>query len=259
MNDRLAPKVRLLGIEIDNVTFQEAVEALLDRLLPGGGRGHYVVTPNVAQIVRLQKDKGLRRIYQNADLVIADGMPVIWLSRLLGTPLKERVTGSDLLPKLCAEAAQRGLRVFFLGARPGVGERAAAQLKREHPQLQVVGVYAPPFGFEHDPQENARIRKLIRQRRPDLLFVALGFPKQERWIAQHAKACRVPLSLGVGAALDFVAGTRKRAPRWMQAWGLEWLFRTLQEPCRLGRRYLVVGPQFLLLALRELWCRKTGR
>lgn len=245
-------QVPLFGIHVHDLTLDEAVEALTGSFLSGDGRCRYVVTPNAAQIVQLRKDQRLRRIYHEADLVVADGMPVIWVSRLLGVPLRERVTGADLLPRLCAVSARRGYKVFLLGANPGVAAEAAAKLKANYPGLQVAGEYSPPFGFEASRQENLKIIERIKDAQPDILFVALGFPKQERWIYHYAKECGVPLSLGVGAAFDFVAGTLKRAPRWMQRWGLEWLHRLLQEPRRLWYRYLVLGPQFVLLSLGEI-------
>jgi N-acetylglucosaminyldiphosphoundecaprenol N-acetyl-beta-D-mannosaminyltransferase len=251
-------KVQLFGIHIHNFTLDEAVGILTECLLPGDGQSRYVVTPNATQIVQLRKDQFLRRIYHEADLVVADGMPVIWVSRLLGRPLRERVTGSDLLPRLCAEAAQRSYSVFFLGANPGVAAKAAARLKASYPSLRVAGSYAPPFGFETSREENQKIIKMITDTKPDILFVALGFPKQERWIYNHAKTSSVPLSLGVGAAFDFVAGTLKRAPKWMQWLGLEWLHRLIQEPHRLWRRYLLLGPQFILLSLVEIIKVRTG-
>ena len=251
-------RVLLFGIHIHDLTLDGAVEVLIDSFLPGDGQCRYVVTPNAAQIVQLKRDQRLRRIYNEADLVVADGMPVIWVSRLLGTPLRERVTGADLFPSLCAEAAGRGYKVFFLGANPGVAAKVATKLKARYPGLQVAGVCSPPFGFETCREENARIIKMVKDSQPDMLFVALGFPKQELWIYNHAKECKVPLSIGVGAAFDFAAGARKRAPKWMQRWGLEWFFRLLQEPRRLWYRYLVLGPQFVLLSLGEILKVKMG-
>ncbi len=243
-------QVSLFGIRVHALSLAEAVDLLI--ALAGDDRPHYVVTPNAHHIVQIRRDVHLRQIYNSADLVLADGMSLIWASRLLGTPLHARVAGSDLFPRLCGAAAECGYRVFLLGGGPGVAQTAAEKLARTYPQLKVVGVYSPPYGFENDPKENARIVRLIRESRPDILFVALGFPKQELWISRYARECGVPLSIGVGAAFDFIAGIRRRAPLWMQRAGLEWLHRLLQEPRRLWYRYLVLGPQFVCLTFAEL-------
>lgn len=230
----------------------------MEGLASGQDVPRYAVTPNAHHIVEINKNRELRRIYEGADLVLPDGVSLLWASRLLGTPLRERVAGSDLFPRLCAAAAEYGYRVFLLGGEPGVASKAAEQLKRRHPGLRIVGFYSPQFGFESCPEENERIVRMTRESRPDILFVALGFPKQELWIYRYARACRVSIAIGVGAAFDFAAGTRRRAPRWMQRVGLEWLFRLLQEPRRLWYRYLVLGPQFALLTVAE-FCRSRIR
>jgi N-acetylglucosaminyldiphosphoundecaprenol N-acetyl-beta-D-mannosaminyltransferase len=211
-----------------------------------------VVTPNADQVVNLERDTALQAAYARADLVVPDGMPVVWASRLLGTPAKERVTGSDLMPRLCAIAAQRGLKVFFLGGAEGVAQRAAENLSRTYAGLGVAGFVSPPRGFEADDGWNAFIVQAIRQSGADLVFVCLGSPKQEVWIDKHLALFDNGVFLGVGAAIDFCAGTVKRAPLWMQRSGLEWLYRLAHEPRRLIGRY-TKDLYFFVLVGREMW------
>jgi len=180
-------------------------------------------------------------------------MPVLAAARLLRRPIPGRVTGSDLVPALFQSTAERGpLRVFLLGAASGVGERAAANVARQWPQVEIVGVYSPPLGFERSEAENAEILDRIRQARPDVLVVGLGAPKQELWVHQHRDQIAAPVALCVGATIDFLAGEKKRAPRWMQRAGLEWLHRMASEPRRLVRRYARDAWIFPKLVWREL-------
>jgi len=227
--------VEIGDIAIHNLSFAEALERII--ALAQQHQTHYIVTPNTDHMVRLQQDEAFLKVYQGASLVVADGMPLIWASKLLKTPLKERVTGADLLPALCAQAAQRGLSVYFLGAAPGVAQQAADKLQAQHPQLKIAGLYSPPFGFEHDPEECQKIVNYLNQCEPDIVFVGLGSPKQEFWIAQYQSLLKVGVLLGIGAAIAFAAGVEKRAPVIMQKLGLEWLHRLTQDPKRLSQRY----------------------
>jgi len=236
-------RVAVAGAWIDNLSMTEAVHAV-DRMLSERDHG-YVVTPNVDHLVRLRRDPEFRQIYAQAALVLADGMPIVWASRFLGTPLKERVAGSDLFPRLCELAAQRGHRLFLLGGRPGAAARAAERLRAKHPTIQIVGAYAPPYGFEADPGENARIVAMIVDARADILFVGLGAPKQEKWIWRYQKACGVPVCIGIGVSFEFTAGMVRRAPMGLQRLGLEWLWRLAMEPRRLWRRYFWEDLPFL--------------
>ncbi len=198
----------------------------------------YVVTPNVDHVVMVQHNAELRQVYQDAALVLADGAPVIVASRLVNKPLPERVAGSDLCPALCAAAtSERPLRIYLLGAAPGVAARAAERITARWPAVQVVGTYSPPLGFEKDPIEVDKILAQIRAARPDVLMVGLGAPKQELWVHQHRHQIQAKVALCIGATIDFLAGERRRAPRWMQRLGLEWLHRVASEPRRLFRRY----------------------
>ena len=223
-------------------------------LLAGRAAPAMVVTPNADQVVNLESNAALRAAYALADLVVPDGMPVVWAARLLGTPVKGRVTGSDLMPRLCEIAAQRGLKVFVLGGREGVAARAADNLIHNHPSLVIAGTFSPPAGFERDADQNAAIVEAIRRSGADLVFVCLGSPKQEVWTCAHLARFDHGVFLDVGAAVDFCAGTVRRAPPWMRGAGLEWLFRLAQEPRRLIGRYTRDLYFFVLLA-RQVWRR----
>lgn len=211
-----------------------------------------VVTPNADHVLNLEHDAELRAAYARADLVVPDGMPVVWASRLLGTPAKERVTGADLMPRLCAIAARNGLKVFLLGGAEGVAERARDNLVQADPGLMVVGTASPPLGFERDAHQNAAIVRAVRDSDADLVFVCLGSPKQEVWISRHIGRFDKGVFLGVGAAIDFCAGTVARAPRWMRRAGLEWCHRLLQEPRRFAGRY-ARDLGFFAIVARQAW------
>lgn len=246
-------RVALFGITIDNVTAAEAVEAVR-RLLDSGKGQYYVVTPNVDHIVRLDRDPAFRRAYAGASLVLADGMPLVWASRVLGRPIRRRVTGADLLPQVCAMAAAGGRSLFLLGGREGVAELAARNLEARFPGLRIAGAYGPPMGFERDPAEHRRIAERVNRARPDVLAIGLGAPKQELWIAAHRRSLDFGVALCIGAGIDFAAGTLSRAPRWMRETGVEWLWRLMREPRRLWKRYLVEDMAFARIVARE-WRR----
>ncbi len=231
------PPIAILGVPFDNVTISEAVAAV--EHMVASRRPHYMVTANVDFVVQGQGDPELRRILTEAHLVLCDGTPLVWASRLLGNRLPERVAGADLVPVLLRVAAEKGYRVFFLGAKPDVAEQAVAKLRRENPSLVIAGHYSPPFRALTDA-DNEEIKRRICEAKPDLLFVAFGCPKAEKWIATHYRQLGVPVVAGVGATIDFLAGRVKRAPRWMRRAGMEWLFRVAQEPRRLWRRYVTV-------------------
>lgn len=229
------PSFELGHARIDRLDLNEALDALVRaaRL----NRCSYVVTPNSDHLVMLESNAAFREVYAAATLTLADGMPVVWASRILGKPLKERVTGAELLPRLCSRAAGEGLKVFLLGAGPGVANEAKINLEAQNPGLEIVGVYSPPFGFEHDAAKNEAIIAMIRASQADIIFVGLGAPKQELWIHRHQHRFEKGLFLGVGAAIDFCAKRIRRAPLWMQRSGIEWIYRLYQEPGRLAKRY----------------------
>lgn len=242
------------GVPIHPVGFQETVAMLV--ALAKGTESAYVVTANVDHVVRVSRCPELRCLYTEADLTVADGMPLVWASRLLRTPLPERVAGSDLFPALCERAAEEGLSVFMLGGSPGSAEAAGDILQRRHPRLRVVGHCCPDVGFEHDAAQSEAVLEQVSRARPDILFVGLGSPKQEKWIAQNRSRCGAKLSIGVGISFSFIAGDVRRAPPWMQRIGLEWAHRLWQEPGRLWKRYIVEDSAFVGLVLRQLLRRK---
>ena len=248
------------GLRFSNLAFEEAVEGILEMASSRSSpffRSRFAVTPNVDHIVQIQRDEEMRAIYRAADLVLCDGAPLKWAMRWLGRPLKAKVSGSDLLAPLCGGCAARGLRPFFLGAAPGVGEECARRLRRQYPNLDVAGIVSPPLIFEDDPQTLAAAIEAVRAAKPDLLLVALGTPRQEKFIYRNLDPLGVPMSIGVGAAFDFVAGVARRAPAWMRRCGGEWLWRLAHEPRRLGRRYLIDDVRFFAIVWRE-WRTRRG-
>jgi N-acetylglucosaminyldiphosphoundecaprenol N-acetyl-beta-D-mannosaminyltransferase len=241
-------RVRVGEVWIDAVTFAQAlddVEALVEQ-----GQGGAVFTPNIDHVVNAAAHQQFREAYARASLSLADGQPVVWASRLLRARLPERVSGSDLLPPLMQRAAQKGLRVYLLGGAPGVAEKAAQALRAD-PGVQIAGVDAPLLSLEPSAADDAAIERICAAR-PHLVLVALGSPKQELWIDRALPRLAPAVCLGIGAGLDFIAGTVRRAPRWMRRSGLEWLYRLGQEPRRLARRYLWNDPKFVLLLWRTL-------
>jgi N-acetylglucosaminyldiphosphoundecaprenol N-acetyl-beta-D-mannosaminyltransferase len=251
--------VVILGIPVDDLDIGETLDRLEEFVISGrvNKKSHQVVTVNADFVVNAMRDPELRTILQEAHLASADGMPLVWGARLLGEPLKGRVTGSDFVPALVERAANKGFSIFLLGAAPQVAARAAQILKERHPGLQIAGVISPPVSsiLEMNPS----IIDEIKAAKPDILLVAFGNPKQEKWISMYAAQLQVPVMIGVGGTLDFIAGNLKRAPEWMQRYGLEWLFRLLQEPRRLWRRYVVDLFVFSIFFTRQwLAMRRKG-
>ena len=237
-------RVSLFGIQINAIDMQQAIAQIHDWIREQPDACRFVVTPNVDHIVMLQTNDDFRQAYGQADLVLADGWPVVWASRKLGHPLPGLVPGSDLVPALFRSASQlptatnaQPLRVFLLGAAPGVAARAARRIENDWPGIKVVGEHSPPLGFEHDVAQTACILNRIADARPDLLVVGLGAPKQELWVSRHRERIGAGVALCVGATIDFLAGQRRRAPLWIRRIKLEWLHRMLSEPRRLFRRY----------------------
>jgi exopolysaccharide biosynthesis WecB/TagA/CpsF family protein/anti-anti-sigma factor len=213
------------------------MEEVVDRIagLIARRAPRYLITANLDFATLAAEDLELQRIFVEAELVVCDGTPLVWASRLAGRPLRERVAGSDLVPRLAEEGRRRGWKIFLLGGDPGSLERAQANMAERYPGLAVTG-YSPPFARFHD-MDHAEIADRIRAAAPDLLFVAFGCPKQEKWIYAHYRELGVPVSIGVGATVDFLAGKVRRAPSWLGRLGLEWVFRLAQEPRRLAGRY----------------------
>lgn len=252
------PRRAWLGpIPVDAVSLDEAV-ARIDRLVQAGAGGT-VFTPNVDHIVAAREDADFRDAYASADLALVDGMPVLWLCQLLGVPAREKVSGSDLIRPLLRVAATRGRRVFLLGAAPEVARRAAQVLARELPGLVIAGIASPAVDMSRPAAERAALRGELRAARADLVLVALGAPKAEKFAHECRDELRPAVLVCVGAGLDFVAGAVRRAPRWVSTSGLEWLFRLAQEPRRLWRRYLVRGPRALPVFASLLLARTLRR
>lgn len=239
-------RMRLMNTEIDNLTMDETLDAI-DSLIKEDNCS-YVVTPNVDHIVQLEKDEELKRAYENASLILTDGKPLIWISNWYKTPIKEKISGSDLFPRVCDLAAKKGYTMYLLGAAEGVADKAAKNLMDKYKGLNIVGTYSPPFGIEKDKVELKKIERQIQEVHPDILIVGLGCPKQEKYMYHHCKELDVPISFGLGASIDFEAGNIKRAPRWMSEHGLEWLYRITQDPKRLAKRYLVDDMKIIRIA-----------
>lgn len=231
------PTVELEGLTFLDVDRERFVELVVAE--SRAGRGGWVITPNTDILRQAHEDPQIHALVASADALVADGMPLIWASRLQRTPLRGgRICGSDLIYSIPAAAARAGLSVYLLGGAGDTGERTEHELRARDPELRVVGRYSPPFGFEKQPEQLEHMRALLAEAKPDLVFVALSFPKGERLIMQLRDVLPGAWWIGVGAAFDFVAGAIARAPAWMQSTGIEWVFRMTQDPKRLVRRYL---------------------
>lgn len=230
----LRQRLDLFGVRIDHVDLTSAVDRI--RWFLDSGGAHQVVTVNLDFLYLAEQNATFRLTLNEADLAVPDGMPLVWLSRVLGTPLKGRVTGVELMHECCRIAAKSDVGVFFLGGAPEVAALAAARAEERYPGLRVAW-YSPPFG-PISPDEDERIVETVIQAKPGFLFVALGAPRQDLWIREHRERLGVPVAMGVGCVLDLLAGTVHRAPAWIQSLGFEWSYRLLREPRRLWRRYL---------------------
>lgn len=233
----MAEKVNVLGIHIDNYTLQEALDRAEEIIRIG--KPEYYACINLNQIVLYKENDRFRNITDHAGLLTVDGQPVMWIAKLLHTPIKQKLPGADFMQEVCKMAAQKGYRVFILGGAPGSAEKAVENLKKTCPQLQVAGTYSPPFGFEKDPEETQRINAMLKKSNADLLFVGLGSPKQDIFIDENKNIYQIPLSFSIGIAIDYCAGNIKKSPKWMSDVGLEWFYRFCQEPRRLFKRYFV--------------------
>lgn len=249
MNGRIpdltaSPVIDLLGVRLDAITEDRCVDRILTAI--DAGRGGWVVTHNLDHMRRLRRDPGFAAMCEGADLRVADGMPLVWASRIQGTPLPERVAGSSLILTLSAAAAEHGRSVFLLGGEGDSSTEAARTLRQRFPRLRIAGTDPAPIGFEKNEPRFDMLKQTLRRTQPDIVYVALGSPKQERIIEQLRDAAPGAWWLGVGISFSFVCGDVKRAPRWMQRIGLEWMHRMWQEPGRLWRRYLCEGVPFAL-------------
>lgn len=244
-----ADSAHLFDITITNLTFGDVCDRLRNHI--DADRRGFIVTPNVNHVCLCYRNATFRDAYKDAFLALPDGIPILWASRLFGVPLKAKLSGSDMVPKLCAFAAENGYSVFFFGGAEGTADKSAQIMKERHPNLIVAGTACPPFGFEKDPAKLDAAIQEVRDAAPGICFVALGSPKQELFMQRHFQQMGANVSIGIGAAFDFISGRVKRAPLWMQHAGLEWLWRLMQEPRRLWRRYLVEDLVFFKLLWRE--------
>ena len=251
-------RAQLLGCSIDRLDMHGTI-ALCDQLIEARGEPVQHVSVNVAKLMLMRRDPRLREVIGRCAIVNPDGQPLVWASRLLRDPLPERVAGYDLMHKLLERAELRAWRVYFLGARQEILDRALTRLHEVYPDLRVCGSH---HGYFDDDTEGWAVREDIRRSSPDVLFVAMSSPRKEYWLGQHLPELGVPLGIGVGGSIDIVAGLFRRAPYWVQRSGLEWLFRLAQEPRRLARRYLVTNTGFLAVlgtaVVRTHVLRKPG-
>jgi N-acetylglucosaminyldiphosphoundecaprenol N-acetyl-beta-D-mannosaminyltransferase len=244
------PRISILGIRIDLLDYEKTL-LLIEQCIAERMMGRYICASPVHPIMAAQKDRLLKDALNHSWLTVPDGMPVVWAARLLGGQINRRVYGPELMVRSCGLAARQGYSIFLYGATPQTLEKLQTALLERFPLLHISGVHSPPFR-PLAPKEQAEIIELIEGASPDILFVGLGAPKQEKWMAALCPRMNVPVTMGVGAAFDFLAGQKRQAPSWMQARGLEWLFRLLNEPTRLWIRYLVYNPLFILLFLRQI-------
>ncbi|MFA6085484.1 WecB/TagA/CpsF family glycosyltransferase [Mucilaginibacter sp.] len=240
MNNTLTHKIDIAGIGISNLYFNEAIH-VLNSAIKESSKIRVCVTP-VNCLVWAQDDQKLKDLYNTADIAFCDGVPLIWMSKFLSTPIKERITGLDLLPKFAEKCAEEGHSMFLLGAKEGVAEILRSKFETDYPRIKIVGVYSPPFAERFSDEENLKMINMINTAKPNVLWVSLTAPKQDFWIFEHLDKLDVNIAIGVGGAFEVSAGLISRAPVWMQKRGLEWLFRFINEPKRLFRRYFIEAP-----------------
>jgi N-acetylglucosaminyldiphosphoundecaprenol N-acetyl-beta-D-mannosaminyltransferase len=243
--------VNILSVNISTLDLDETIE-LFKTWIATGQKKRICVTP-VNCVLWAYNESRLRTLYNSSDMNLPDGVPLIWASRLLNKPIRGRVTGLDLLPEFADVGNKEKYRFFFLGAKDGVAECLARQLSAKYPNLAIAGYYSPPFAERFSEEENAKMISMINDSKPNVLWVSLTAPKQDYWINEHFEKLDVNIAIGVGGAFEVTAGLIKRAPIWMQKNGLEWLYRFIQEPRRLFRRYIVEAPMFVpLIFLQKL-------
>lgn len=250
MNETAAPKINIAGTGISNITLPETI-ALFSQWIHEGKKKRVCVTP-VNCVVWAADNLPLQTIYNDADLTLCDGVPLIWASKIVGSEkLRARVTGLDLLPAYIEEGYRKNYSQFFLGAKEGVADVLRKQCEEKYPGIQIKGVYSPPYAEKFSEEENEKMIRIINEVKPDILWVSLTAPKQDFWIAEHLHKLDVHIAIGVGGAFEVAAGLITRAPVWMQKTGLEWLYRLAKEPKRLYRRYLIEAPKFIPLLLKQ--------
>ncbi len=230
-------KQPLLNTFVNNMDMEETIQTI-DSFIQQKKRS-YIVAINVDVVIKIEQDAYLKRITDQADMVLVDGKPLIWISKLYKRPVKAKISGSDLVPKLCEKAAEKGYTIFIIGGKDGIAEQAKRKLEKQLSGIKIVGTYAPPYGFEKDKNELDKINQMISDVHPDLLIGCFGCPKQEKWIYENYKKYDATVSVCAGATVDFLTGNIRRAPGWMSDHGLEWFYRFTQEPKRMFKRYFV--------------------
>jgi N-acetylglucosaminyldiphosphoundecaprenol N-acetyl-beta-D-mannosaminyltransferase len=246
-------RVSVLGCPITKMGLDDFVRSADQFIM--SGRPHYIAVVNVAKVIKMRSDEGLRNSVLSANLIGADGVPLVWASRLLGNPLPGRVNGTDLMYELLQRANHKGYRIFFLGATQTVLDNVLGTVRAEYPGVKIAGSH---HGYFTRSEEFTVVEK-IRASEADIIFIAFGTPKKELWVKQYLAMMGIPVVHGVGGSFDVLAGMIPRAPVWMQKYGLEWLFRLLQEPRRMWRRYLVTNTLFVVLLIKELFLYRLGR
>jgi N-acetylglucosaminyldiphosphoundecaprenol N-acetyl-beta-D-mannosaminyltransferase len=242
-------RIKIIETWIDKLDMAELLTEI-ERLV-ASGVPRQVITANVDHLVTTRKSMEIGKMFQDAALVVADGVPLLWAARFLKTPLSERINGTDLMEQLCKLAAQRGFSVFLLGSPEEIANDAARNMQRRYPGLKLSGILSPHPGFENDVAENQKIISQLKESRADILFTSLGFPKGVCWISRHLPAFGIPVVIEVGASFVFIAGKIRRAPRWMQRAGMEWFWRLIHEPRRLWKRYLINDLPFFYYLIRQ--------
>ncbi len=230
-------KQPLLNTYVNNLNMDEVLSAI-DEMISFDKRS-YIIAINVDVVMKIEKDKYLKKITDNADMVLVDGKPLVWISKWHNAPVKAKISGSDLVPKLCEKSVEKNYSIFIIGGKEGIAELAKKNIENRYKGINIVGTYAPPLGFENNDEELFKINNIISNAHPDLLIVCFGCPKQEKWVYENYKKYNAKVSICAGATVDFLAGNVSRAPKWMSDHGLEWFYRFLQEPKRLFKRYFI--------------------
>lgn len=247
-------KIPVLNTYVSDVNMQEATEKI-EKMIVSNTKS-YVVAVNVDVIMKIENDRYLKRIIDEADMTLVDGQPLIWITRFYKRPVKAKISGSDLVPVLCEKAAEKGYSMFLIGGKEGVAEQAKGNLEKKYKGINIAGIYSPPIGFEYNGDELVEINTLISKAKPDILIVCFGCPKQEKWIYENINKYDAKVSICAGATIDFLSGNIKRAPRWMSNNGLEWFYRFLKEPKRMFKRYFLDDMKIFRLVLKY---RKENR
>lgn len=238
-------KQPLLNTYVNNVDMDETICAIEQMVKKK--KKSYIVAINIDVVIKIETDSYLKRVTDHADMVLVDGKPLVWIAKWHKHPVKAKVSGSDLVPVLCKKAAEKGYSVFIIGGKDGAADKARRNLERDLPGINIVGTYAPPFGFEKDEKELERINAMINDVHPDILIACFGCPKQEKWIFENYLKYDATVSICAGGTVNFLAGNVKRAPKWMSEHGLEWFYRFIQEPRRMFKRYFVDDTKILKL------------